>query len=252
MNTPNNHQIKIKLGLSTVLLALLFLTQSCMLQTGSIAYKEKPNELVSAQKLKDYLIENEHPSIVLKVPMSYEQGAMTDISTFLFNTIEKELMINGMVVKDRSLYDDIVRKSRYVELDEIYDLLNSDLILEVLSFDNNIEYRSSTIYDSWDDIKTFEDYVITKWGASIRFKIVMVKNMEYVGSYTFNYVPCTEANRLNDCHCAVGYKSILNKMYPKISMCGDKVNPETIKLDFDDLEWFIKESLRSLLINIKE
>ena len=230
---------------------ILMIFQSCMLQTGTIRFERKPNEMISSQKFKDYFKEHPHPSILLKVPHLADSIKDDFDNNPLYHSIEKELLNNGMVLKDRSIYEDMVYHSRAVDIKELKNELGVDLILEVIEIKRDIVYSSHTIYDQYGYKRNFNDYSVVRYGASITFKIIFLEDFEMVGSYTFNYTPCKQKNVKHDCHCSVGYKGILNKMYPKINMCGDREDPQFNEIEIHLLNDFIAESIHEMLEDLK-
>lgn len=235
-----------------VLGILVFMLQSCALQSGRLYFEKQPNKMMTSQSLKDFFKEHPNPTILLRVPQSKDYRNDEAYQSFIYNSIEKELVHNGFVVKDRDLYDALIYQSRNLGLEEINKAFATDLIIEVIHYEDQIVYSSNTIIDKYGYNKHFDDYTVTRKGASLTIKISLLDNYEFAGTYTFDYTPCHNNEVNQDCNCAVGYKPSPRKMYPRINMCDSKDDPQLAEIELHLLDEFIAESIKSMMQEVME
>jgi len=169
-----------------------------------IKYQRLPNDVYANGNLKEYLKGNRSPKIVLRVPNSNDKATSNTKTAqnndVLYNAIEKEFLKEGFSVRDRGLFNEIIDKSKSTDYSKIGEETNTDLILEVVSINPTVMYSTNKITvisggKSTDEVQPI-DY--KKTGASIEFRLIMVKNNEIAGNYKYNYTPCVEGCPLTD------------------------------------------------------
>ena len=187
-----------KPALCLLVAATLFAACSPTIQT--IKFPKKPNEIFVNNNLKEFFKTNQTPNIVLRVPNSADKATSNtsnysnsrDNNSVLYNAIEKELLKEGFSVRDRGLFNEIINKSGSTDYSKIKDLTNTDVILEVINIDPAIVYSTNkvTLIHKKRETETVGDIDYKRYGASVEFRIIMVKNNEIAGTYKYNYQPC--------------------------------------------------------------
>ena len=71
-------------------------------------------------------------------------------------------------------------------------MTNTDIILEVVSIDPSVLYTTNkvTTVTSKKEIQNIGNVDSKEKGASVEYKVILVKNNEIAGTYKFNYKPC--------------------------------------------------------------
>jgi hypothetical protein len=189
------------------LVALVFLlSTSCGSYTSLIKYQKQPDDVYANGHLKDYLKNNRSPKIVLRVPNSNDKATSNTVNNqnnnVLYNAIEKELLKEGFNVRDRGLFNEIMDKSKSADYSKLGEETDTDLILEVINLNTDISYSTNkiTLVNNGKGTETANvgpvDY--KKNGASVEFRLIMVKNNEIAGNYKYNYTPCVNGCPLTD------------------------------------------------------
>ena len=185
-----------------------------------LRYPQKPAEVHASESLTQIMLVNPTPKIVLRVPESYRDGLPASSSRsqpgsrsrvayepsfgtgsdmyaekLLYNAIEKQLFQEGFTVRDRRLFNDVLDKAGSVDYSKVHGLTNTDLILEWINLDRQVNYDTNVCYrvlrkGREKSIELLEPF--QRQGASIEFKLIAVKTNEVVGTYKIHYTPCTE------------------------------------------------------------
>ena len=183
----------------TLLYAIaIIILASCSSSLKSIKYPKRPNEVFANNNLKEFFRTNKSPNIVLRVPNT-DDKATSNTSTnkdnnVLWNAIEKELLRQGYSVRDRGLFNEIINKTGSTDYSKIKDLTNTDLILEVVNIDSKVIYSTNkvTLTGKKKITEQIGDVDYKRYGASVEFRLILVKNNEIAGSYKYNYEPCPD------------------------------------------------------------
>ena len=188
---------------STILatLSLIFLI-GCASETKVIRFPKRPDDIYANSNLKEFFKVNRQPNVVLRVPNTADKATsntnLNQDNNVLYNAIEKELLKQGYSVRDRGLFNEIINKSGSTDYSKIKDLTNTDLIIEVVNIDPKVMYSTNKVSVSRKKKTTEQisniDY--KRYGASIEFRIIMVRNNEIAGTYKYNYQPCPEGCEL--------------------------------------------------------
>lgn len=224
--------------LSIVVLGSFILT-SCSSSTKIIKFSKSPDEVYANNNLKEFFKTNTTPNIVLRVPNNNDKATSNTINSkdnnVLYNAIEKELLRQGFSVRDRGLFNELLSKSQTSDYSKIKELTNTDVILEVVNIDPAVIYTTNKVTLIGKKRQTEEigniDY--KKYGASVEFRIIMVKNNEIAGSYKYNYQPCPNG-------CEIG----------TFSFSGKRTNPQVVlkeTVSVNTLEEFIKLCTQDLI-----
>ena len=192
-------------NLFLISVAFLLLT-GCGSYTSVIKFQKVPDDVYANNNLREYLKNNKSPKIVLRVPNSNDKATSNTMinpnNNVLYNAIEKELLKEGFNVRDRGLFNEIVDKSKSADYTKLGEETDTDLILEVVSINTAVAYSTNNI-TLINNGNQSEKSVITsvnykKPGASVEFRLIMVKNNEIAGNYKYNYTPCTNGCQLSD------------------------------------------------------
>ena len=159
-------------------------------ETGTFTLEQKKDEIFTKPSLARILRTSKNPAIVLRVPNPGKDVTeqQQQVKTSLYTTIEKEFAKAGYIVRDRALFAKVLDQENLDYL-KIGQLTKTDLILELVSY-NKVQYKTKIYKDEAGIEKTAaKDIIFT--GRSIEFKVTSVEENDLVGSYVFNYTPCT-------------------------------------------------------------
>jgi len=69
---------------------------------------------------------------------------------------------------------------------------STDIILEVVNIDPSVLYSTNkvTLVGSKKEVEQIGNINYKEKGASVEYKVILVKNNEIAGTYKFNYKPC--------------------------------------------------------------
>jgi len=238
--------MNVKLSFVAIVIALL--VSSCALQRGQLKFQSKPDEIIVTPKIKDYLKEHPNPSIVLKAPYAENKSTQSDPNSYIYNVIEKELLIAGFDVKDRGLFNEVVGKSKEINYKEIKELTNTELLLELVNVSTTIEYGTNKFYTK-DGTEKVANQNFIKYGAVIEFKLTIIESNQFAGSYSFYLTPCSSEN--SGCECEIAFKDYVPiKVYPQLSFCNGQ-NSENKEYEYvteNIMEEFVRAGVK-LMIN---
>lgn len=186
---------------------ILLLSTGCGSYTSLIKYQKLPDDVYANNDLKEYLKNNKNPKIVLRVPNTNDKATSNTVvnqnNNVLYNAIEKELLKEGFNVRDRGLFNEIMDKSKSADYSKLGDETDTDLILEVVNINTEIAYSTNKITLVNNNGKGPDNSNVglidyKKNGASVEFRLIMVKNNEIAGNYKYNYTPCVNGCPLTD------------------------------------------------------
>ena len=193
-----------------------------------IKYPKQPDDVYANNNLKEFFKTNKTPNIVLRVPNNNDKATSnTSIgkdNNILYNAIEKELVKQGFSVRDRGLFNELLSKSQTTDYSKIKDLTNTDVILEVVNIDPAVLYTTNkvTLVGKKKETEQIGNMDYKKYGASIEFRIIMVKNNEIAGNYKYNYQPCPAG-------CEIGSFKTSKKMHSKQTELKETVSVNTLE-----------------------
>lgn len=206
-------------------------------------FEQSPDEIVTTPALKKFLQTNKYPKVVLRVNNSKSKITQEENKEYLYTIIEKELMSNGFDVRDRQLFNQITEgsenKANYTNLNKHTD---TDLIIELVD-ENIVPYTTNIYIDPETGEQKTGQYVIDAFGVVIEFKIVMIKNNQFAGSYKFQMPPAPQVYQQG----FLGTKDL--KILAKVAKNKSKGDPAPVNT-FDDSkvnEGFYKEAAKRLI-----
>lgn len=180
------------------LAVVVVLYASCSSGRKIVKFPTKPDETYANPGLKDFFKTNSNPNIVLRVPNTNDK-ATSNTSTnknsdILYNAIEKVLLKENFSVRDRGLFNELLSKSQTNDYSKIKELTNTDIILEVVNIDPSVLYTTNkvTVIKGKSESEKIGDVDYKEKGASVEFKVIMVRTNEIAGTYKFNYKPCPD------------------------------------------------------------
>ncbi len=242
---------KYKLMLVGLLVSLLF--SFCSVQKGYVKFTSKPNEIIATPMIKDYMKQHSKPTIVLKAPNTDNKSTQSDPNSFIYTAIEKELLIAGLDVRDRSLFNEVMGKTKEINYSEIKELTGTDLMLELVRLSRDIEYGTNRYFRKNGVEKVVKNHTFRRYGAVAEFKLTLVEKNQYAGSYSFYYTPCTEVKE--DCECEVVYKKGKSKIYPELSFCRGVKNSSILGYEYvseNIMENFVRNGVKQMIDEIKK
>src|SRR5690606_19518150 len=225
-------------NISLILIVLLLIMTSCS-SSKSIRFSKKSDDIVKTESLKNFLAINKNPKVVLRVNEASYTVTENENIDYLYNAIENQLLASGFVVRDRQLFNQIIgNKDNNIDYEVLKNKSDTDLIIELTKLDPKIRYSTNKYYNKNSDEKIEQSYVHERFGASVEFKVVLIKTNEFAGVYKFNYTPCTDG-------CIIK-KSMteLNKERREREKNGPKGYEGVEK---DELEIFIKDATQHLV-----
>jgi len=233
--------------LNLVALVGILLISSCALQKGHLSFQGKTDEIIATPLIKDYLKNHPNPSIVLKAPNTENKSTQSDPNSYIYNAIEKELLIAGFDVKDRGLFNEVVSKSKEINYIELKELTKTELLLELVNVSTKIEYGTNKIYTKDGESKVAKQN-FTKYGAVIEFKLTLIETNQFAGSYSFYYTPCSSEN--SGCECEIAFKNFNPiRIYPHLSFCHgqNNENKEYEYVSENVMEEFVREGVKLMI-----
>ncbi|MBW8687234.1 hypothetical protein [Chitinophaga rhizophila] len=125
------------------------------------------------------------------MPNSKSNATEEDANIYVYNIIEKELLKENFTVRDRALFNEIVKKTgEKIDYTELKNSTDTDIILELTNLETNVIYSTNEYYTSSGKKKLFKKGDIAARGYKVDFKVILIKNNEFAGNYNFQYVPC--------------------------------------------------------------
>lgn len=159
-----------------------------------IKFTDQQNEIYPSNNLKSFLQVNKNPKVVLRIPRGKSEVTETEDRSNLYDAIEKELLKQGFTVRDRQLFNQVVSNSENnTDYSKLTEKTDTDLIIELSKLDIKVLYSTNKFATAKGKDGVL-DYTYKRYGAVVEFKIVMMKNNEFAGTYTFHYAPCNTQN----------------------------------------------------------
>ncbi|MHB1922554.1 MAG: hypothetical protein ACYCOO_09995 [Chitinophagaceae bacterium] len=209
--------------------------------TGTLSFAPRPDDNYTNPSLLKYLQSTPNPTIVLRVPNQVGGVVEANNTSQIYNTIEKELAESNFIVRDRALFQKVLDQNTSNDYSKIYQLTGTDLILELVSFNEKVPYNTNKYLDR-KGRERISNINLMVPGIKVEFKLIQVQNNEIVGDYTFNYAPCTSGCRYTFDDSGNLYNpSNLNK---KITTPYDFITP-------DQVENFFKRCTQHLIRQLR-
>ena len=214
----------------------------CSSSREIVKFPQIPDENYANPNLKAFFKSTSNPNIVLRVPNTNDKATSNTSNSkngdVLYNAIEKELLRENFSVRDRGLFNELLSKSQTSDYSKIKELTNTDIILEVVNIDASVIYTTNkvTVISGKKETERIGSIDYKDRGASVEFKVILVKNNEIAGTYKFNYKP-------------------LDRELSTFKFSGSKKNKkielkETVEIN--TMEEFIKLTTRKLIGSFRQ
>lgn len=187
-----------------ILIILAAIFQSCgsyKTFTGTVQYDASMNnEITKSIEFKPYLESRDKIKFVLRSPEGFnsfpedEQKEMNET----FSQIEKELILNGHIVKDRFLLELMLDKGD-MSLQQVGKTINADIIIEIIDIDFNVpnhvknftikEKDIITNFDNWNNIEYIDCRI-----ATLKCRVTLVEVGNVGGIFNFYISGCDKGN----------------------------------------------------------
>jgi hypothetical protein len=223
--------------------AFVLLLSGCA--TKHIKFTAPPEEMITTRLLSDFLKKNKYPKVVLRTHNTSKKTTESeDISgdyNDAYNAIEKEFLNSGFIVRDRALFEQVVSNSaNTITYEELGSKSDTELIIELSKLDTKVIYETNKYFTGrYAEKERLLNYLYSRYGASVEFKIVLIRNNEFAGSYQFNYAPCSE----RPCE--------INADFIKKWKAVRKGKREIIQVEKNDLESFMRDAARQLVYSMR-
>ena len=196
--------MKTKLAGFIISIFISFLFTSCgsyTTLTGNVKYDaSKKNEIVKSSELRTYLAEKDKIKFVLREPTAFENMSEETKAKYdnFFAEVEKDLILNGHIVKDRVLLTNLIEKGG-MSISEMGKMIDTDIIIEIIDVDYNIpnkvtnfrikETGQTSNFNNWNTL----DYVDCQL-SKLECRITLVEVGNVGGIFKFYVSGCDEGN----------------------------------------------------------
>ena len=234
------------LGLFILAISIIAILGSSPTTIGTVTLTPPEDDIVVKSSLKQYLKNTNNPTIVLRVPTQTNAKVLEEnkySKNNIYNTIEKEFVKEGFIVRDRAIYNKILDDKTIADYSSIKELTNTDLIFEIA-----IEEKVFNT-NKYKDKKNREQTAtsnISNIGLKIEYKFIFVKDNALVGYYTYYVTPCT-----NGCD----YRFDGNGNLAKQQNTNVRINEPSKPYEFvsvDLLENIVKKYTKKLIDEMKK
>jgi len=250
-----------KISQFALICIFLVVLYSCHSSNELVKFTARNQDVYTNNNLRSFLKNNPQTNVVLRIPNALEDvttkttndkmisiSAQNQTMDIYYNAIEKEFLKAGFSVRDRGLFNEVLKKmsrdnAENINYSQIKDLTNTDLIVEVIKINPAIQYVTNKKYSIDKRGRTIESSSSTEfkeYGASAEFKIILVKNNEMAGTYTFNYAPCVDGCPISTFH---------TKAIPKIKFLNSTPAYEGVEKNV--MEDFIRKCAQDLITAMK-
>ncbi|WP_157483761.1 hypothetical protein [Maribacter hydrothermalis] len=226
------------------LLAISCLILTNCASTKTLKFSQKADDIVRTEPLKVFLNENKNPKVVLRVNESSMNVTEGENNDYLFNAIENQLLASGFVVRDRQLFNQIIgNDENNIDYKQLKEKSDTDLIIELTKLNPQVMYETNKYYDQKNRERIVPSYSYQKYGASVEFKVVMIRSNEFAGVYKFNYTPCVDG-------CIISKSMSELQRERKNKMKEEEKGYEGVERN--ELEIFIKNATEKLVTEMRK
>jgi hypothetical protein len=160
----------------------------------------RKNETVKSSELKTYLAEKDKIKFVLREPSGYKNMSEEDKAKYenFFAEVEKDLILEGHVVKDRVLLTNLIEKGG-MSISEMGKMIDTDIIIEIIDVEYGIpnkvtnfkikETNQTSNFNNWNTL----DYVDCQL-SKLECRITMVDVGNVGGIFKFYVSGCDKGN----------------------------------------------------------
>lgn len=195
--------MKTILSYSLLIIICFSLLTGCSVQKyqtkqTSIWFTPKKSEIIRSENLKKFLSTNKKKSVVFRSKINnseiIKENNNDDKYETIIRTLEKVFVDNGYEVRDRSIFNQIIKTNdgKLNNYKKIKELTNTDLIIEIVDYRDQVVFSTNQYYGADRVKKTFSNgHMAKQYGSSIEFKVIWLESNEFGGSAKFYYTPCT-------------------------------------------------------------
>lgn len=225
------------------IIAISFLLSSCS-TTKTIKFTQKPNEVQTTEVLSVFLSKTKNPKVVLRVKETSNNVTDKENNDYLYNAIENQLMASGFIVRDRQLFNQIIgNNENNLNYENLNKKSDTDLIIELTKLDRSVLYETNRYIDSKGSERTDDlSGPFQRYGATVQFKVVLIKNNQFAGLYDFNYTPCVEG-------------CIITKSFQDMKEEMKRLRKQGVQpyegVEKNELEEFIKTATKNLVSEMR-
>ncbi|MCB0745962.1 MAG: hypothetical protein KDC90_00730 [Ignavibacteriae bacterium] len=221
------------------LIVLSFLFFGC--STKYIKFVPSDNEIYTTDRLSSFLNVNKNPKVVLRTPAISSQTTEEEDISYIYSAIEKQLLSDGFVVRDRNLFNQVVSNNQNtVDYAQLKTKTDTDLIIELIKLDTEVIYETNQ-YSTDRGKSGLLDKPYKQYGAAVEFKVVLIDNNEFAGTYKFNYAPCSKGL---GCEINESFKDRMKRI--------EKKKEGYVTVEKDILEEFIRNATAKLVSDMRE
>ncbi|MFL0354742.1 hypothetical protein [Xanthomarina sp. GH4-25] len=222
-----------------LLVPFVFLILAC--STKYIKFSPSKNEIITTDRLSQFLENNPSPKVVLRTPNFSSQTTEEEDISYLYSAIEKELLSNGFVVRDRNLFNQVVSNNENtVDYAKLKAKTDTDLIIELIKLDREVIYETNKYHTDKGKSGLLDD-PYKQYGAAVEFKVVLIDNNEFAGTYKFHYAPCSEGN---GCEISESFKERMKRI--------EKQKEGYVIVEKDVLEEFMRHATLRLVEDMRD
>lgn len=172
-------------------------TISCAVYSNSIGYVRPDsaarNEIIMTDDLKELLLENPKPKLVIRVPNPPSNVTEAEQFNYFVNVLEKVFIENGYAVRDRGLLENLL-KSGSTDFETIGEKIDTDIIIDILSlrFDipNKIHDFFNLTTSQQEQFLSYEENYVDCPLAVLECRITIVEKGQLGGAFTFYTSRC--------------------------------------------------------------
>ena len=238
---------------------------SASIYQGNFSYPSEKDEVVKNAAKLSFISNSANPTIVLRVPHTSHEvleedknvkteknndGTNNLYDINVYRVIEKELLKGGFTVRDRALFEKVLGDKMVNDYSKIKELTETDFILELSniqyvrhpfnSFTYNTTGRKGMINTSLYNCNNS----IFLYGLKIEFRLIKVKENDFIGSFTYNYSPCGDTPCTYSVSCLNGNCSEPYVTQGNVRISGIRLIPQ------EEIERFVKASTDKLVREI--
>ena len=181
-------------------------------QLKFIKFNEKKPEVVLSETLKSFFNKTPNPRVVLRVPSENKSVTSEDINSNKYNIIEKELVKNGFIVRDRAIFNEVLSKtSENTDYSKLKGATETDLIIEIINHKKDVPFVTNKYQNENGESFIFANgKTVPATGTSIEFRIIMLSKNEFAGSVRIFSTPCSKGKGCLDPSSNFNYRSTNN------------------------------------------
>lgn len=235
---------------------------------GIFKYTPGSEEIVTNKAKLAFIKSVNNPTIVLRVPdankgvLEEDKNVKTDgrkddgnnslYNINVYNIIEKELLKGGFTVRDRALFQKVLGDKSVNDYSKIKELTETDLILELSTLEyvsypfNTFSYMTKG-KRSGDITNTVNcSNYISVYGLKLEFRLIKVKENDFIGSFTYFYSMCPD----NTCLYSVNVNAATRGCSEPFLQQGNLIYSGIHLISQASRESFVKQAAQKLVNGI--